>query len=203
MAENGVLPDQRLDRLIKWAGLFEVQIDNLNNDFIKFKLQSEEGSDLLEDAMNQASRAISDERKKYIASLLKKSLTLDDLDHIGKKKLFAILNDLNDAEILTLKFNSITSRNQQIEFAEKHSELFTPISLHTGCSQQDIDKAALRNTYQRKLMEHGLLQSSYPKPRKGQLPEFDENTGMLKARGHHITSLGKLLLRYTDIAEPE
>ena len=61
-----------------------------------------------------------------------------------------------------------------------------------ACSQQDIDKAAVRNTYQRKLVEHGLLQPSYPKPQKGQLPEFDENTGMLKAKGHHITSLGKL-----------
>jgi hypothetical protein len=197
------IPNQKIERAITCLQVLDIKLEHVRQDVLELKLKSAEGTDLLQDGLNQASRAFSEERLEYIACLLKNSLTMDDLDHIGKKKLFSILDSLNDAEIVTLKFNSITSRNQQIEFAEKHSELFTPISLHMGCSQEDIDKAAVRNTYKKKLVELDLLQPVYKKPQKGQVPEFDENTGMLKISGHRITSLGKLLLRYIDIAEPE
>jgi hypothetical protein len=34
-------------------------------------------------------------------------------------------------------------------------------------------------------------------------PEFDEKTGMIKASGYEITSLGKLFLKYIDILGKE
>lgn len=199
------IPEQKLDRVCRLAGLLELKVKFLTDDVnsIKDKLQSEEGSDLLEDALNQASRATSPERLEYIASLLKNGLTSEDIDHIGKKKLLSILNELNDAEIVTLKYHSFQHLIKQQEFAKEHTELFTPIPLPLGSSQQDIDKAALRDTYRKKLIDLGLLRATYKKLKKGELPDFDERTGMPKAQGYTITSLGKLLLRYIDLAESE
>ena len=81
-----VIPDQKLERVTLFTEVLRIKPDHLHDDFIKEKLQTEEGTDLLEDSLHQASHAISYERKEYIASLLKNSLTLDDLDHIGKKE---------------------------------------------------------------------------------------------------------------------
>jgi hypothetical protein len=52
-------------------------------------------------------------------------------------------------------------------------------------------------------VDFDLLRPKYKKPKKGELPEFDEKTGTLKFSGYDVTSLGKLLLRYIDIAEPD
>lgn len=199
------IPEQKLDRVCRLAGLLELKVKFLTGDvnYIKEKLESEEGSDLLEDALNQASRATSHERLEYIASLLKNGLTSDDINHIGKKKLLSILNELNDAEILTLKYYSLQTLNRQHEFAAQHLELFGPISLHLGVGQEEIDRAAIRDTYKKKLTDLDLLRVTYKRIKKGELPEFDDRTGMPKAQGCTITSLGKLLLRYIDIAEPE
>jgi hypothetical protein len=41
----------------------------------------------------------------------------------------------------------------------------------------------------------GLLKIRFNKPNKGEVPEFDEHTGMIKAQGYDITSLGELFLR--------
>jgi hypothetical protein len=37
---------------------------------------------------------------------------------------------------------------------------------------------------------------------RGQLPEFDETTGMMKASGHEMTPLGRMLLREIGLAKP-
>jgi hypothetical protein len=41
---------------------------------------------------------------------------------------------------------------------------------------------------------------TYRKSKKGDMPEFDEKTGMVKASGNSITHLGRLLLRSIDLA---
>jgi hypothetical protein len=192
------IPDQRLERLTAFAEVLDTKLEGLREDFVRHKLLTEEGSDLYEDALNQAARATSQERKEYIASLLKNGLTLDDLDHLGKKKLLSILGELNDAEVLILKYHSLISSIDRQEFAEMHAELFIPVEVHMGCPQENVDKSALRETYKKKLVEQGLLRPIYKKPKKGELPEFDERTGMIKITGHDITWLGKLLLRYID-----
>jgi hypothetical protein len=52
----------------------------------------------------------------------------------------------------------------------------------------------LEGTYCDNLRRLGLLQTKYKKPKKGELPEFDEKTGMMKAGSDQISRLGRLLL---------
>jgi len=44
----------------------------------------------------------------------------------------------------------------------------------------------------------GLLKARFKKPKRGELPAFDDKTGMIKAQGYEITGLGRLLLRSID-----
>lgn len=193
-AMGAVIPNQKLDRLITFARVLNDRVKYIERETVELKMRSEEFTDLLEDGLTQAARAMTEERRNYIASLLANSITNEELSHIEEKKLLALLGELNDAEILTLKFYSLRSDKRR-EMATLHKDLFEPIHRSFGASQANIDKGALRDSYRSKLVELGLLDLEYKRITKGQSPEFDERTGRIKATGYKVTSLGKLLIR--------
>lgn len=197
-----IIPNQKIDRLIIFAKVLDDKVKYIEEDVLKVKMKTEEFTDLLEDGLIQASRAMSDERREYIASLLKNSLTNEELTHIGEKKLLALLGELNDAEILFLKYYSLHVGEQRT-FAEEHKELFTPINRAIGAPQENFDKGALRDSYRSKLMEVGVLEPAYQNFKKGEVPEFDQRTGRPKTNNYRVNSLGKVLLRYIDLMESE
>ena len=172
------IPQQKLDRLIVFTQVLGDRVKYLEADLLVEKAKTEEFADLFEDALHQAARALSDERKGHIASLLTNSLTSEELAHIEQKKLLALLGELNDAEIQLLKFYALVGTEQR-EFAQQHGELFTPISRTFGSPQINIEKGALRDSYRNKLLEVGLIASALKNSFKA-------------------TPLGKLLLRYID-----
>jgi hypothetical protein len=191
------IPNQKMDRLITFARVLDDKIGYLEEDMANQKMRTEEFTDLLEDGLVQASRAMTDERREYIASLLKNSITHDALEHVEKKKLLSLLGELNDAEILTLKFYSLTADGRK-EFAALHGGLFEPISMAFGAPEENLDRGSLRLSYRNKLIELRLVEPVYKMPEKGKLPEFDGTTGQMKATAFRATRLGKLLLRYID-----
>ena len=191
------IPAQKLDRLITFVKVLNDKVKYIEEDVLKSKLNTEEITDLLEDALIQASRAMTDPRRQYIASLLKNSIANEELSHIEEKKLLSLLGEMNDAEILTLKLYSLHSDRRR-EFSELHKELFAPIDRSFSAPQSNMDKGALRDSYRSKLLEVGLLEPESKRPEKGKLPEFDERTGRVKATSYKVASLGKLLLRYID-----
>jgi hypothetical protein len=110
------IPQQKLDRLIIFTQVSGDRVKYLESDLLVQNAKTEEFADLFEDALHQASRALSDERRRHIASLLTNSLTSDELAHIEQKKLLALLGELNDAEIQLLKFYALVGTEQR-EFA--------------------------------------------------------------------------------------
>lgn len=196
-AITATIPNQKIDRLIAFAKELDDRVRYLEDDTVKLKMKGEEFEDLLEDGLIQASRAMSPERRRYIATLLVNSITNDQLSHIEEKKLLSLLGELNDAEILTLKFYSLRS-DQRRQFATLHEDLFKPIRRTYTSPQIDLDRAALHDSYRSKLIEVGLLDLDYKRVQKDKLPDFDERTGRIKANGYKVTSLGKLLLRSID-----
>src|SRR2546423_3740006 len=140
------IPNQKLDRLITFARVLDDKIKYLKEDTVKLKMETEEFMDLLEDSLIQASRAMTDERRGYIAALLKNSITNEALSHIEEKKLLTLLSELNDAEILTLKFHSLSADGRR-KFAALHKDLFAPIDRSLGAPEENMDRAALRDSY--------------------------------------------------------
>ena len=192
-----VIPNQRIDRIASLLKALEAKIDPKEKAKVEARMLKEKSVDLMEDGFLQAARALSEERIEYIASLLKNSLTDEDLERSAYKRLLFLLGEINDVEVIILKSYSIYGAEHQ-EFWENHKEVLAVPAAYFGASQEEIDKHAIYETYKANLAHLGLLRIRFKKPKRGELPELDEKTGMVKASGHDITSLGRLLLRSID-----
>jgi hypothetical protein len=192
-----VIPNQRIDRVVRTMKIFAQKVDYIESDVLRLKMLSEEFTDFLEDAIPQAARSLSDERREYIASFLKNGLTNEELTHVQQKKLLSILGELNDAEIIFLRYESLRP-DEQREFFEQHNVVLAPIAAPIGAPVHEHDQRALRISFQEKLFALGLLQKQFVKVQSGKPPDLDEKTGMLKVQRKSVTQLGRALLRYID-----
>ena len=189
------IPNQKLDRVIAFIKVLGDRVKYLEEDVAKKRMETPEFAVLLEDGLSQASRALTDERRQYIASLLSNSLTTEHLKDEEEKKLLWLLGELNDAEVLMLKFHSLSLKHKQA-FAALHEELFAP--LNSRDIQRNVEKKALRDSYRARLTELGLIEPVFKRPDQDKLPEFDLRTGRIKATDYRATGLGKLLLRLIE-----
>lgn len=196
---TALIPNQRLDRIARFAEILDEKLAELDKKVLEQKMRTEEFVDLFEDGAFQAARALTDERRERIASLLKNSLSSEDLDYVQEKQLLSILGQLNDAELVILKYFGLDLDPHQAQaFFDEHEETIRGPMVVMGSPQEDADRGAVHQTYRNHLRRLGLLRATYKKPKKGELPEWDLKTGMLKAGSDRITPLGRLVLRYID-----
>jgi len=120
---SATIPNQKTDRIITVIKILEDKIKYLEEDLLKEKFTNEEFADLLEDGLQQASRALSEERKEYIANLLKNGLVNEEQTHLEKKKILSLVDQLNDAEIIMLRYFSLEKDQDKEDFANKHQFL--------------------------------------------------------------------------------
>ena len=119
-----VIPNQRLDRLERFLRILEMKVGDVEQGKLKERFAKEEFVDLLEDGMLHASRALSDERKSYIASIIEAGIKEDEFETIQKKLILNLLSELNDAEVITLQSYGIHPQNRE-EYFEKHRNILT------------------------------------------------------------------------------
>ena len=81
---GAVIPNQRIDRIESLLKLLESKIPEADRTKVEQNIYFPESIDLIEDGFIQASRALSEERKEYIASLLKNSLTEDQVTQVSE-----------------------------------------------------------------------------------------------------------------------
>lgn len=191
------IPNQRMDR---FAEVLEKVMQDVED--LEERLNNPENRDLFEEAGIQSGRAVTDERKLYIANMLKNGLKNADNAYFEKKKLFSILENLNEIEIILLKLmtfeeeleNFKTDNNElsnilerkAIEsrkrtFYQKNSELF----------QNHIDKhsSTFYQNYMSNLERYGLVKGNVQTTLLGELPIYK------------ITPLGELFLQYIEVPE--
>lgn len=185
---GNIIPNQRIDRIVKFAKELEKRLSALENANIKSNLTDENFTDLIEESLHQAARSLSDERRRYISELVTNSISSVDLEYFESKHLLRLLGELNDIEIIWLRFYLNPVLNGDNEFREKHSNILNPVGAHLGSAQPELDKSTLQNSYKEHLASLGLLEK-----------EMDMDTSgrgvKLKTKGFKITSLGRLLLR--------
>lgn len=196
-----LIPNQRMDRISRFLTKLEVRVSHLEKERLKIKLTHHETIDLLEDGILQAARALSDERLVYLSALLAGNIADDSFSYQEAKRLFAILGELTDLEIIILASKDPDRHPQRDpEFWERHKTALTPRYAVHGSSQKDIDEATIYSSYRQHLAQLQLLQPTFRSTRRGELPEFDDKTGMMKASGDDLTALGSLLLKRIDMA---
>lgn len=183
-----VIPNQRIERIAKFTKILAQRLDRIEQNFVKSQMKNEEFTDLIEEGLRQAARSLSDERREYIASLIANSLTSKDIEYQESKHLLRILSEMNDIEIIWLRFYLTTTPDEDQEFRDKHKEILQPISRSMGVPQSVHDKATLQDSYKEHLVQLGLLEKIYSS-------QLDNRTGGLKLKNYQLTSLGRLLLR--------
>ena len=185
---GNIIPNQRIDRIVKYAQTLESRLIMLEQDVVQRNMSDENFTDLVEESLRQAAKSLTDERRDYISSLVANSISSDDLEHFESKHLLRILGELNDIEIIWLRFYLDSTMGGDTDFREKHDHMLNPVPAHSGSSQPELDKSTLKNSYKEHLASLGLLEKEI---------EIDSSSrgGKLKTKGYRITSLGKLLLR--------
>lgn len=198
---SNLIPNQRIDRIAKFVEKLDSKVSELQQGKISSHFQNPKFIDLLEDGFTQASRALSEERINYLASLIKNSLSEDEINYIEAKRLIGILGELNDIEIIILR-SHLHHHEDDPEFFKRHESVLTPPSAYLGSSESEVDKYTIFKSHRQNLVRLELLRPRFKKIKKGSLPVFDEKTGMMKANGHSISRLGRILLKYIDQTEP-
>lgn len=178
-----VIPNQRWDRISEYVRILNEKVVHLEE-----KINNQESVDLLEDSLLQAARALTRERKEYIASMLKNGLMKEEQTHAEKKKLLSILGELNDIEIIFLKYYSLNlGIGQKHPFVEQHINILITPSRALNVNSDERNRSTFYDSYNWNLERNGLIVS---------------NRQQIAIPGQReITPLGKLLLEYLDLIE--
>ncbi|MGA9086861.1 MAG: hypothetical protein ACLQMU_02700 [Methanoregula sp.] len=201
-----IIPNQRFDRLVKYSIQLEKKTEKIDSALLKLALQNENFTELMEESLRQSARSLSDERRSYLASIIKNSLISDDVDFIESKHLLKILGEVNDIEIILLRFFLYPIVNGDREFREKHKKILEPIDT-LGNPQWMIDsepkvpmdfQGTLYKSYLEHLVQLGLLARRYDIDMKTNSQIYDTFSRGQKLSGYDITNLGILLIYHID-----
>jgi len=194
---GNVIPNQRVERIVRFVKELEDRLGKLEAENLQAKVADPAVVDLLEDAFIQASRATSEDRITHIAEVIANGITSDELNEAEVKRMLWLLGQLNDAEIVILRSRlAITREDMQSDsaFREQHAMLLAPDATHLGSTKDKFEEAARKASYRQHLHDLGLLRHRYTKPKRGELPDFDEKTGMMTTSGSDVTRLGQMFL---------
>lgn len=197
-----IIPEQRWERIGEYLRKLERRVAEVEAKTLASALREPRKVDLFEDGAAQAVRALSSERLEYIAALVARGLTSDEQEEIEAKRLLKLLDDVDDDQIVILQ-SKLHRHIGSAEFYERHQEVLEPVRAHMQSPREDLDRAAMYRLARQQLVDVGLLHQTFRRPRRGELPEFDENTGMIKSQGTKLSPLGRLLLRRLGLAEED
>lgn len=191
---GSIIPNQRVDRIADFAFKLQARIEQLEEAQVRSELDDEEFTDLLEESLRQASRATSEARRLYLASLVASSLSSDAVEHAESKYLMRVLGELSDIEVLWLRFFHEPTIEGDKEFRELHTRVFRHRVAVMGSSREELDDHALQESYKDHLVRLGLVSEHIRKKRDG-TPEYDKFTGKPAVSHRQASPLGRLLLR--------
>ena len=186
-AIGAIIPNQRLDRVVEFLRNLEAEVHKLDGRLENFEknIKSTEGLDILEEGLIQAARSVSSDSKERLARLVGRSLSAEELLYEESRKLLNLFRELTDPEILWLLYfslNPVMGPGPHQDLVIRHPEVLRPISREYGASQEQIDRAALQDSYKNTLLRFGLIE--------------------LRGKSHSVTSLGRLLVRYIQESWP-
>lgn len=116
------IPNQRADRMKVFLLKLSDKLKYIEKDVLELKFKMEEYIDLFEDCLWASTRALTDERKEHIANVFKNGLKDDKTKIFNHKKLLQLLNQLDDLDILIIKYYSC-KLNKNVSGMNKYKEL--------------------------------------------------------------------------------
>jgi len=130
-------------------------------------------------------------------------ITNEKISYAESKHLMHLMQELNDIEIIWLRFYCYPTIGGDKEFREKHKDILQPIPAYIGVDQQTLDKYALQQSYKAHLERLGLIQPHYNIDRETGMPKLDKFTGKPKVSYYEVSPLGRLLLKNIGLLNEE
>jgi hypothetical protein len=195
---TAIIPGQRADRIAEYLRKLDGRVGQLEAAVQRDILNSPAKIDLIEQGGFQAARALTHERIDQIVEVVTAGITQDAADVVRTGRLLVLLGELDDDEVAVLNAYGQSYANFE---ADAWKDVNQPERVHTGSSQEDIDKSQLYEAGRSHLLRLGLLRKDFSGVRHGQLPEFDVFKGDFKHRVQ-ISALGRLLLRHIGCPAP-
>ena len=192
-----IVPHQRLDRVVAVLQILHDKVESILIDveLLRSRLEKEDFQELLMSCLEQASKALTVERRNYIASFLYKTLTEDDISSINQQKLLSIFGQLDDIDILLLKFFDISQKHEiaiEHPFYLKHKLILEPPMVEENMTPEEyekrMDEGTIYNEHLSYMQRLGVITTN-------------SNVGLSEDqnRNFHTTPLGKRLLKYIDL----
>lgn len=198
---GNLIPNQRVDRLTKYVQALEQKLSEIDRDKIDDALKDGEGVDLLEEGFIQASRSLTDERRKYIANVVANGINDDTIEYNESKYALKLLAELNDQEVIWLRFFMVPTIGGDPEFRSRHKNVLEPVRAYIGSDERTIEKASLQASYKEHLERIGLVKSHYRVDHKTGMPDFDKISGMPVVSFRDLTPLGRMVLKQIGLAD--
>jgi len=183
-----IVPNLRFERVVSYLKTIDEEVGHLSERLANFEknIKCEEGLDIFEEGILQATRAVSDQRKQRLARLVTHSLTADELKYEECRKVLNLYSELTDPEIVWLIYYSLNptvGHGPHTEWLNKHPEILSPSRVHMGSSQEERDHAAIQESYKSTLSRLDLI----------------SNEGTIA----RLTQLGRLVVRYIESESKE
>jgi hypothetical protein len=183
-----VIPRQRQDRFEQYLHLLAERLASVEEHVVRQIAESERAADLFEEGANQSARAISDERKAYIAALVANGLSGDHQEQIDAKRLLKLLGEIDDDQVILLcKYLDRYSEDEV--WVEKHEAL-----IYGDPPSEGDDEATERRHWMRQLAIDQI-------ERLGLIKRKILTRSGTRAPGYELTWMGRNLLNRIGLAE--
>ena len=189
------IPNQRLDRIVKYLRYIEERLANLEKKEIEGLLNDPERVDLVESGGYLAARSTSPDRLERIAEIVFRGLSKNDTNLIRRKRLLTLFGEIDDDQFLIL--NAYGKSLGRIS-SQVWETVDRPPPATLGSSQEQLENAALYEVGKQNLLRLGLLERKYDQVKKDSYPPFDPKSGGFKSR-LEISHLGRMLLKEAGI----
>jgi hypothetical protein len=165
---GSLIPNQRMERVAKFAAILEERLKGVEDELLKKRWQDDRFLELAEEVVRQAARATSDERRTYLAEVLAKEMTGEQLEENDSRHLLRILGELNDVEVVWLRYYARNHFEGFEEFSALHKDIIQQKSFDSYSSEEArISSAALKESYINHLVQLGLMNEDFLKNTDG------------------------------------
>lgn len=192
------IPNQRLDRITEFIKVLDKKLTYISFDVFSVARSDLGFISLMEDGFIQAAKAITNDRLDYIANIITNGIHPDKIEFTESKSILNILSQLNDIEIIWLRYYWEPIYDQK--FYEKNKAVLGPYKIEELDDDTLTEKQALRNHYKSQLERLGLIKQIYRVNRQSNSPEYDWD-GNPKGNDYRITDLGRILLKQIGLVD--
>ena len=97
-----IIPNQRMERVTDFLKKLGERVNDHQKVLVEKRLIEPEGVDILEEALWQSARALSEDRRQQIATLVMGGLSREEVDLARTKMLLLLLAQVSDVELVLM-----------------------------------------------------------------------------------------------------